>query len=428
MSVLRLLLTLTAGLLIAVVMQITAPPAEACGGFFCANDPVDQTGERILYTMNDDDTITTLVEIQYQGSAADFSWILPIPEPIDADAVAVPEDGELIFDELHDITDVQIRAPQMPECAEMAMAEMSIESEEAMEDGVEVFASGEVGPFGFDIIGSADPDDLINWLLDNNYRVDPPMEPLIDVYVEEEFAFIAMRLLDGETSESISPVELTYPGTEPMIPLRLTAVAALPNMPIFTWFFAEDQMVPANYAHMEIETAEITFSTFGGNDYTRLMQQRADAFDGQAFITEYAQPTDPARFDHPYLASKAEVHPYLTRLATYISPDEMTVDPMFEIETGRSDVSRIRDASDMEGLYDCEREGGSGFFSENSPGDAIDPTDGSDQVVAVAPVANEDMRSTWFYAFFALLIVVLCVGIAGVSYRAGKKNTPPAAT
>ncbi len=423
MSIFRVLVTFTVGLIIAVAMQIAAPPAEACGGFFCENDPVDQTGERILFTMNGDGTVTTLIEIQYQGSAADFSWILPIPEAIDVDDVAVPEDGELIFDELHNLTDVIIRPPRTPDCAQQAMADDA--SEEAMEDegGVEVFASGEVGPFGFDVIGSSDPDALINWLLDNNYRVDPPMEPLIDVYVEEEFAFIAMRLLDGETSESITPIELTYPGDDPMIPLRLTAVAAMPNMPIFTWFFAEDQVVPSNYAHMEIETREITFATFGGNDYTRLMQQRADAFEGQAFITEFAQPTDPARFTHPYLASKAEQRQYLTRLATYISPDEMTVDPMFEVEGGRADVSRIRDASDMVGLFDCERDGGSGFFSGGGSSDAIDPTGGTGEVAA-APIMPEPTTSSWFYAFIALAAVMLAGLVGAVGYRAGSKSPP----
>ena len=71
-----------------------------------------------------------------------------------------------------------------------------------------------------------------------------------------------------------------------MIPLRLTAVAALPDMPVFTWIYADEQAVPTNYAHMEIETAEITFSPFGADNYRRLVAQRADATDGRAFITE----------------------------------------------------------------------------------------------------------------------------------------------
>ena len=52
-----------------------------------------------------------------------------------------------------------------------------------------VFASGEVGPYGFDVVGSEDPDALVTWLRENSYLVTEAMEPLIDLYVEEEFVF-----------------------------------------------------------------------------------------------------------------------------------------------------------------------------------------------------------------------------------------------
>ncbi len=371
--------------------------ANACGGFFCLNDPVDQTGERIVFTTNADDTITTLIEIQYQGAAADFSWILPIPEAIDGDDLQVPDDGQLVFDELHQMTDVQFVAPREPDCVVELLASAAMEAEEMDDGAVEIFASGEVGPFGFDVIGSEDPDALINWLRDSNYQVTPEMEPLIDIYVDMEMAFIAMRLLDGETAESIQPIEITYGGTEPMIPLQLTAVAAQPNMPIWVWFFSEHRAVPTNFAEMEIANEEITFFPGGANDYVNLVQQRANALDGQAFITEYAQEVSAADFDHPWLAARAETASYLTRMSTYIDPEEMTADPTFAFDETLEDVSNIRDASDLEGLYNCQRSGDDGGLLDSifggGSGDAIDPTDGSGQVVAFTPERSADAES-----------------------------------
>ena len=153
--------------LVGSIIAVWSSMAAACGGFFCQNSPVDQVGERIVFTQNPDETITTLIEILYQGSAEDFSWILPIPTAIDADGLQVPEDGDLVFDELHQLTDVQFMAPEFPECADDIVSATAADSaEDAMEDGgVEVFASGEVGPFGFDVIGSEDPDALINCCL-----------------------------------------------------------------------------------------------------------------------------------------------------------------------------------------------------------------------------------------------------------------------
>lgn len=363
-------------LLIAVAAMATSAvtPAGGCGGFFCQNDPVDQVAERILFTVNDDETITSLIEIAYQGDAADFSWVLPIPEAIDADALQVPENGELVFDELHDLTDVQFINPPETECVAELQSRAAMSADDAMEEetSVEVFASGEVGPFGFDVIGSADPAALVNWLRDNNYRVDASMEPLIDAYVEEEFAFIAMRLLDGETAESIAPIEITYPGSQPMIPIRLTAVAAFPEMPIFVWILADEQAVPENYEHFEIATEEITFSPFGLPDYPFLVQDRADAVGGQGFITEFAGPARSLNITNPYTSSQAEAQPYLTRLATYLDPEEMTVDPIFTFDGSLDDVSNIRDASDLRGLYDCERQA-TRTGESDSASDAVDP-------------------------------------------------------
>ena len=362
--------------------------ASACGGFFCQNTPVDQVGERIVFTANPDGTITALIEILYQGEADDFSWILPIPEAIDTNGVQVPDDGDLIFDQLHAQTDVIINAPVPPPCATEIAVDTAMEAD-AMEDddgGVEVFSQGEVGPFTFEVVGSQDPDSLVDWLRENDYEVAPDAEPLIDIYVEREMAFVAMRLLDGETADSIQPVELTYPGTEPMIPLQLTAVAAQPEMPIWVWIFGESQAVPQNFEHMEIATEELSFFGRGANDYTFLVQRRADALGGRAFITEYAQPADAPTFIHPWLRAQVENADYLTRLHTYIDPGEMTADPTFGFEAGLADVSRLRSARELNGLYSCERDGSGIVGTETEVrSDAIDPRDGGPTVVAFTP-------------------------------------------
>ena len=74
-----------------------------------------------------------------------------------------------------------------------------------------IFSGGEVGPYGFDVIGSDDPNALINWLREHNYQVTSDMEPLINVYVDEGFVFLAMQLLPDESAQAVQPVKLTYP-------------------------------------------------------------------------------------------------------------------------------------------------------------------------------------------------------------------------
>lgn len=336
-------------------------PTLACGGLFCLNNPIDQNAERIIFTDNGDGTVSAIIQIQYTGFDTDFSWILPIPVPITAEDVTVPETAANAFTELEIATTPQFIPPPLPDCAQVAFDDMVV-AESAAGDSVEVFAEGEVGPYAFVVVGSDDPDALVNWLLDNGYRVEEPMIPLINLYVEEEFAFMAMRLQPDRGVQDIQPIQVTYPSENPMIPLRLTAVAANPDMAVLTWFFAEQQAVPENYGHFEIDDREITFFTFGGHNYRTLMGEKADEMDGQAFITEYAAPTSELSFNDPLLQELASKHGYLTRLNTLISPEEMTVDPVFRYEN-RPNVFNIHDLSNSRGQYDCERENDGGILT-----------------------------------------------------------------
>ena len=341
------------GVAIAAVWWVLPGSALACGGFFCTNVPVDQNAERIIFTQNGDGTVSAYVQIEYTGAAPDFSWILPLPEAIAASDVEVPEDAMAAFRELEVATDPVFIPPELPDCVFEATAATE---RAASAQAVAVFASGEVGPYGFDVVGSDDPDALVSWLRENGYRVTGDMEPIIDRYVVEQFVFLAMKLRPDQGVQDIEPVKVTYPSSSPMIPLRLTAVAANPNMAVLVWIYSDLQATPVNYARMDIANDELVFYRRGeSNNYRQLMSDKADEYGGRAFITEYAAPARELRVAHPLLRDLAGRYPYITRLNTVISPEEMTVDPVFGYDPQLKDVSNVRDLSAMTGLFPCER-------------------------------------------------------------------------
>ncbi len=405
---------LAIGLLVVVAAMVavlaSTPSVFACGGFFCTTTPVDQNAERIIFTQNGDGTVSAYVQIEYTGSAPDFSWILPLPEAIDVESVQVPEDAMAAFRELEVATDPVFIAPELPECV---LREPQVERIiAAAPAAVTVFASGEVGPYGFDVVGSEDPDALVTWLRENSYRVTEPMEPLIDLYVDEDFVFLAMKLRPDKGAQDVEPVKVTYPSERPMIPLRLTAVAANPDLAVMVWIYAERQAIPANYAKMEISNDELTFFGRGqSNDYRRLMGTKADEYGGQAFITEYAAPTRELRVTHPLLQDLARRFAYVTRLNTVISPEEMTIDPIFDYDPQLKDVSNVRNLSGMTGLYQCERDerANSPFGRLQSFGESV--FEASDEEAGAE--AGEDSLSV------GTLVVGIVAGVAGVLVLGG---------
>lgn len=332
----------------------------ACGGLFCQNVPVAQQAERIIFAVNGNGTITAYVQINYTGAAPEFSWVVPVPSVPEIDVAEIET-----FDEIDRLTQPIILAPPVPSCAQMpvmaqsAMAESTMDMEEDM-GAVEVLASGTAGPYAYDVVDSPDPDALVEWLNENDYRVTEEMIPLIHVYNEEGMPFLAMKLQPEAGVQDIQPIAMTYNSDLPMIPIRLTAVAATPNMNILTWIFSEKQASPVNYANPRIPDTDIRgdFTSFTGNNYMQLVDEAIDEETGLAMVTEYAQPTNELsnmQITDPLLQTLTQQYNYVTRFLGRMSPEEMTLDPVFDFDGDRADISNVRDLTqaDDEIFWNC---------------------------------------------------------------------------
>ena len=203
-----------------------------------------------------------------------------------------------------------------------------------------------------------------------------------------------------------------------MIPLRLTAVAAQNDMPVFTWIYADAQAVPTNYEHFEIATEDIVFFDFGGNDYQSQLRDRPDELGGRAFVTEFAGPSNSLEVTHPWLLANTLEFDYVTRLSTTISPVEMTVDPVFALDASMPDVSNIKDASEMRGLYECERLGGEGIDDG-----FVSVTDSDDdEQQAATTISVDDFDDGDSNTNFTALWIVVGIVAAGALVMLGRQS------
>lgn len=335
---------------------LSAQPALACGGLFCQNIPVDQAAERIIFTV-DPGQISAYVQINYTGSAPDFAWVVPVPSVPEVDVAEMDS-----FTEIQTATDPVFMLPPVPDCMfddTMLMAPAAGAVEEAVaEQDVTVFASGEAGPYAFDVVGTetGNANALIDWLNENNYRITPEMEPLVHVYVQENMVFLAMKLQPDQGVQDIQPVKMTYQSERPMIPIRLTAVAATPNMGIYTWIFGRARAESQNYASLEIANDDLSLAGpfGGGTNYLQLVASGIDRFEGKAFITEYAQPTSQLNVIDPLLQELRQRYPYVTRFYGQMSPNEMTIDPVFDFNGSLPDVSNVHDLTYRTDMYPCQ--------------------------------------------------------------------------
>lgn len=276
------------------MLALPAQRAEACGCFAPPDPsvPVVQAGEQIVFA-HEDGMITAHIQIQYQGEANEFGWILPLP--------SVP-DMELGTDELF----AQLIATTQPKyrlnrifedsCQAIPLAAGTANESTDGNSGTPpdsvVVKQDSIGPFDFAVLRADDRTEMFNWLTENSYFIPTGTEDVVGPYIHEGAYFLALKLRKGNDVGDIQPVVLRYASDLPMIPIILTQVAANPNMGIRVWVLGEHRAIPRNYRHTVLNEEYIDWFNAGQNYNDIVVAATNEAPDGQSFITEYAGVVD----------------------------------------------------------------------------------------------------------------------------------------
>ncbi len=291
---------------IALAATVIAPPeASACGGLVCDGGgpaAVVQNAERIVFAKNPDGTTTAVVQIQYSGPTDQFGWLLPVP--------GIPEVGlgsDHVFTRLQAATDPSYSLTtevegkcKNPVSFSLGGGRAASDSaganngafEEGSDNPISVLDSGAVGPYDYVILevdtatgGNAQL--ALDWLEANGYQPPDTAPDLIEPYFEDGFNMLAIRLQKSSDTGSIRPIKLTYDSSHPMIPIKLTALAASPDMGVMVWVLGPHRAVPLNYKALEINDALINWFN-PMPTYNDVINQAADEASGQGFVTEWA--------------------------------------------------------------------------------------------------------------------------------------------
>ena len=283
----------TATILLASTLTTASKPLQACGGFFCQTTPINQAGEQIVFRQEGDE-ITAMVRILYSGSAEEFSWVVPVPNTPE-----ISLGSDITFTQLEFATRPQFFLERRGEQCEEFVPNFGVTPDTAGAPGNDEDDSGvfieqelQIGPFDIDIVSSDNPDDLAIWLQDNGYELTDRGAELLAPYITDGMKFVAVKLLNGEGIDSIQPLLMKYTSDKPVIPIRLTAVAAMPDMGVLTWVVADARAVPENYEHVTPNYTRLNWYTGSGNAYasyqTLITEAMNETAEGQGFATDYA--------------------------------------------------------------------------------------------------------------------------------------------
>ena len=278
--------------LVTVFVLISTPRTAAACGCFAAPSPafpMVQAGEKILFAQEGTKVIAH-IQIQYEGEAEDFSWLIPVPE--------VPElrlSAEEVFAQLEATTDPGfVLAQTGGNCASGfgcggsdAAAEVNTSGEAPFGKEVVVVQST-AGPYEYAVVRADSKTPMLDWLQTNGYLVPAGGEDLLDPYIRPGSFFLALKLRSGQTAGDLQPIVIEYEADLPMIPLILTRLGAVPDMGVLVWLLGDARAISTNYRHVQINEEYIDWVN-GASNYAEVVARAIDeAENGHAFVTEYA--------------------------------------------------------------------------------------------------------------------------------------------
>lgn len=309
---------------------LAAERAEACGCLApSVATPVVQVGERIVFERADGKVIAH-IQIQYQGPAQDFAWLLPAPsEPV----------FRLGTEELFTLLDAQTRPTfqltQTFNCGGgggfgCGSDDSAIGAPNSFEEQPDVLVTkAALGPYDYAVLRADAKEPMLEWLRANNYFVPAGTDDTLRPYIRSGAYFLAVKLRSGQSTGDLQPVIVEYAAELPMIPIILTSVAAADDMGILVYVFGPSRAIPRNYAHVIVNDEHINWLADASN-YSEVVKKAIDEADGgHAFVTEYSGRANlftakldyPGRFgDYEQLARTSRVDFYVGALGDSTFP------------------------------------------------------------------------------------------------------------
>ena len=304
-------LTQVAAIAAVVTGATLLAPNEArafCGFYVSPGDTrlVNNATEVVL--MREGTRTVLSMENNYQGPAADFAMVVPVPTVLhEGDVKTLPKE---VFDKIdtmgsprlveyweQDPCSTEPAYDDMPMGA-MAAPTMEMASGAGVEKeyGVKIEAQFKVGEYDVVILSATQSTGLDHYLRDQHYRIPEGAEPLLRPYVEAGMKFFVakvdpkkVKFVNGQAQ--LSPLRFHYDSEEFALPIRLGLANSPGVQDLVVNILAPHQRYEvANYKNVTIPTnlaVKDEVRTHFGEFYAALFDRTAQQNPG-AIVTEYA--------------------------------------------------------------------------------------------------------------------------------------------
>ena len=220
--------------------------------------------------------------------------------------------------------------------------------EEVREPLVTVYGKVTLEHYEVTILGAADASALMDWLQENYYQVNPSAQEVLDTYIDQNWAFVAVKLNPSEKrhyeNEFLPPFGFSYQHDQLIFPLRISSISTTQNVRITLYVIADSTVTSSNFPTTNLKYDD----SYGSPKYIEAFIRNTVGREGRGLAVMWSGALCPWEYPEPvvdpehYFAQKylyefcgwrsPQGETYLTRLETWIDPTAMTEDIQFILD------------------------------------------------------------------------------------------------
>ena len=192
------------------------------------------------------------------------------------------------------------------------------------------------------ILGAADALALLNWLQENGYQVNPAAQEVLDTYIDQNWAFVAVKLNPSEKrhyeNEFLPPLTIKYQYDQLIYPLRISSVSTTQNAKITLYVIAESTVTSSNFPTTILKYEDHLSEWVDSEKYIETCIQRTTGSEGRGLVVIWSGELftwvyQKANLNELMKIPFSEVKKnYLTRLETRMDPAAMIEDIRFILD------------------------------------------------------------------------------------------------
>lgn len=250
-----------------ILAQLAAGPAQAFCGFYVAQADAKlfNQSSRVILARDGEQTAITMAS-DYEGDVKEFAVVIPVPTFIERKQIGVVDPKTVdhldryTAPRLVEYHDPDPCAPPVVSVTAASPSRASSDVEVAMRhraQGVTIEASYDVAEYDVLILSAKESTGLVEWLVDNKYRIPDGAEAVLGSYIGQGMRFFVAKV-NVERMKAIGtgylrPLQVRYQSAKFMVPLRLGTVNARgPQDLIIYALTRKGRIESANYRNVKI--------------------------------------------------------------------------------------------------------------------------------------------------------------------------------